>query len=286
MSCTSKKNKSPESSTVIIQEAEQKIHQSQYDEAEADLKNLLQSEPKNARAKVVLASLYVHRAGVRIEDHIHLEEIINFKPSSTDTYIEPSFIKNFSDSTDKNLKQIGDVLNQLNSTLLQMKSWQEKLNQLPEINQQQADDLKLAIKIIQPLSLSTIKNDNSLPLVNQNEQVTEGMILYRSVIKIYLFKFLWKEDKFLPLFHRKVCQSPLENLKQGFKDLEFYVTDLLQDFSIGLPKEKENTLSQRNSFQKGLHQIQNWLSTVSPEAETLANILAEQLQNEENLCRF
>lgn len=284
-SCTSKNNK-PSDTNSVIQDAERKIHLSQYNEAEADLKNLLKSEPKNARAKVVLASLYVHRAGVRVEDHIHLEEVISFKPSGSQTYIQPSLIKTFADSADKNLKQFGENLVQLNSTLVQMQAWQEKLNQLPDINQQQASDLSLAISTLQSLAQVSIKSDGALPSSTPSEEVTEGMILYRSVVKIYLFKYLWNEDKFLPVANKNICQSQVEKLQQGIAHLETYVTDLLLDFSVGLPKEKESTLSQLNNFKKGTQQIQSWLASVSPEAETMADILAEQLQGEDIKCSF
>lgn len=284
-SCTSKNNKPPQNNS-IIQEAERKIHLSQYSEAETDLKNLLKEEPRNARAKVVLASLYVHRAGVRVEDHIHLEEVISFKPTGSKTYIQPGFIKTFTDSTDKDLKQFGENLVQLNTTMVQMQAWQEKLSQLPDINQQQASDLSLAISTLQSLAQVSIKSDGALPSSTPNEEVTEGMILYRSVIKIYLFKYLWNEDKFLPVADKNLCQSKLERLQQGLQKLENYVSDLLQDFAIGLPKEKENTLSQLTNFKKGTQQIQSWLASVSPEAETMADILAEQLQNEDIKCNF
>ncbi len=170
--------------------------------------------------------------------------------------------------------------------MVQMQAWQEKLSQLPDINQQQASDLSLAISTLQSLAQVSIKSDGALPSSTPNEEVTEGMILYRSVIKIYLFKYLWNEDKFLPVADKNLCQSKLERLQQGLQKLENYVSDLLQDFAIGLPKEKENTLSQLTNFKKGTQQIQSWLASVSPEAETMADILAEQLQNEDIKCNF
>lgn len=284
-SCTTKKSSVQESSE-IIQEAERKIHLSQYTEAEADLKSLLKKEPKNSRARIILASLYVHRAGVRVEDHIHLEEIINSKPSATETYIEKSLIKKFSQSEDENLNQFSDVLIQLNNVLIQMQTWQEKLNHLPTLNSQQASDLRLAVKTLSTLPSVSVKSDQDWSTPPPEEETTEGMILYRSVIKIYLFKYLWNSDSFLPVSNRKICDSSLESLKEGTQRLENYVEDLLNDFATGLPKEKNNTLSQRDSFKKATQQIQNWLDSLSPEVITMAQLLKEQMEIEDVKCSF
>lgn len=283
-SCTLKNN--PEKTSELLQEAERKIHLSQYSEAEADLKMILKKEPKNSRARIILASLYVHRAGIRVDDHIHLEEIINSKPSSTQTYIQNSLIKKFSQSSDENLNEFSEILVQLNNVLIQMHTWQEKLNHLPSLNSQQASDLLLAIKTLSILSSVTIKGDQELPISISDEETTEGMILYRSVVKIYLFKYLWNSDSFLPVSNRRICESSLASLKRGTQNLEIYVEDLLNDFSIGLPKEKEKTISQLNTFKTATKQIQDWLDSLPPEAETMAQLIKEQIEHEGVRCNF
>ncbi|MCB0369743.1 MAG: hypothetical protein KDD45_09970 [Bdellovibrionales bacterium] len=270
----------------ILAEAESDINDSNYIAAETSLKKLLENEPENVRAKVILASLYVHRAGIRIENHIHLEEVINTYPEESQTYIEKSLISTISENSDKNLKDLAKVLLQLNQVLIQMQTWKEKIKKLPDLNETQARDMRHALTILNELSAKALSSNTNMQPLKSNKTITRGMILYRSVIKIYYFKYLWNQGFFLPINQKMICSLSLNTLQTQILYLKSYMQDLLTDFAIGLPSSAESTNHLLSSFNASSEQVLSWLSTIDPQTKTLADILISETESGSAQCHF
>lgn len=287
-SCSYKDDKKTED-TSVLEQAKIQIHNERYSEAETTLNKFLLENPKNARATIVLASLYVHRAGLRVEDHFHLEEAINSKPSETETYLEKSYLQIFTQSDSEEMQELGEKLMRFNSVILQIQTWKDKIERLPKLSETQAQDLEHAISILSTLTPRSNSSWTALPsntIENPDEIVTNGMILYRAAIKIFYFKFLWQKGDFLPVMDKMICNSTLANLKFKIDYLENYIQDLLTDFSIGLPNSKEKALEQKKVFSKNAAQLTLWLQDIHPQTQSLAELITKIAKVEGFKCNF
>lgn len=279
-SCGPGKNQNQ--ATTELEIAEEKIHQEQYVEAEKDLQKYLTAHPKDPRATVVLASLYSHRAGLRVQDYFQLEKTISAKPSEAENLLQQTYLKVWMNSKNQTLKALGETLMQLNLQLLRAQSWQEKMDQLPDFTPTQAEDLLRAIKILSELQFKVGQGQQ----VSNGPPVTEGMILYRGVIKIYYFKFLWSQGEFKSLLGPGLCQSSLTQVSTLFNRVSDYLVDVLADFAVGLPKSSEQSLSQIEDIKRSNGQVQANLGSFQPQSQTLNQVLGLLLGEESFSCEF
>ncbi len=285
-SCSSKDNLKSKGPSAIEQ-AKVKIHNEKYAEAESILIDFLMLHPGHSRAKVILASVYIHRAGIRIEDYLNLEEVINSKPSETDVYLEKSYLELFSHSTDNEMKDLGEYLKRFNSLVLQINAWKDKLEKLPKLSDTQAQDLESAISILSSLSMKPSNKTSRLDEIeNHDEIVTNGMILYRAALKIYFFKYLWEKGNFLPVKEKMICRSTLLNLKEKMTYLEKYIQDVFTDFAVGLPRSSEKTLEQSKTFAEKTDQLLLWMQNIDPQTQTLSELLENLPKVEGFECNF
>lgn len=285
-SCSSKDNLKAKGPSEIEQ-ATVKIHNEKYEEAEFILLDFLRLHPSHSRAKVILASVYIHRAGIRIEDFLNLEEVINSKPSDTEVYLEKPYLELFSKSTSKEMKELGEYLKRLNNLVLQIHAWKYKLEKLPRLSDNQAQDLESAIAILSLLSIRpNNKTSNLDDMENYDEIVTNGMILYRAALKIYYFKYLWERGDFLPVKDKMICKSSLLNLKDKITYLEKYIQDVFTDFTVGLPKSSEKTLEQSKTFAEKTDQLLLLMQNIGPQTHSLSELLEYLPKVEGFECNF
>lgn len=247
-----------------LNSAAEKIQKSDYLEAEADLRDFLRENPDHARAKVVLASLYAHRSGLRIRDYFNLERVINSKPVVVDNFVQSSLTEALNQSSDEKIKKIGGSLKQLNELLIQANHWNQKINEMPTWNELQVRDLEAAIEILNTLDATRIDIEPE-----PSRRVTEGMILYRGVLKIYYFKYLWTTNQFLPIYSKSICKSTLQSLESRTDALADYIQSVLGDFAVGVPKSRADTLRTQADFRNSALQVRQWLRGIRSSKETV-----------------
>src|SRR5690242_3013019 len=87
------------------------IDRGEYVEAAKELNDYLKSHPEDQRARVVLASVYVSRAGLAISDYFKLEKVFADQPKSEKKLVN---VDSFANNKLAALSQTLGFLNDLN----------------------------------------------------------------------------------------------------------------------------------------------------------------------------
>lgn len=264
-----------------LNQAAEKIQKSNYDEAESELQDYLREHPDHARAKVLLASLYAHRAGLRIRDYFKLERVINSKPVMTEPYIQNSVIETLNQNPDEKIKKVAGYLKQLNEVIIQAQHWNQKINELPTWTDAQALDLDKAIQVLNELDENRVESEP-----DPERRVTEGMILYRGVLRIYQFKYFWTTDHFLPIYAKSVCTTAVKTLEGRVSALALFIESALSDFAVGLPSSRKSTLQTLQDFRSSAGQVRAWFQNARRSKDTFEKYLKDNSGAAELKCDF
>ena len=145
-----------------VDQAEQKIDQGRYEEAISDMNQFLQQDPDNDRARTVLASAYVRRAGITIRDYFALQEVFQMESGHRKNVIDLNLLEKLKLGKDSKLKVIFDFLKTVNDISSTSADISDKYEALPTLEVPQAEDIY-----------------NALQTLSELKKPTDGMFLYR-----------------------------------------------------------------------------------------------------------
>jgi hypothetical protein len=247
-----------------LERVQVKIDQGLYDESISDLNEILKKDPNNEKARTVLASVYVRRAGIAVKDYFVIYNVFSQDSESEEDVLDLESLKTLGLS-DKELKPWQDLLIQVNESGKLAKRIEQKFNQIPELEQSSAKNIYLAL-----LELEKLKTPSA------------GSSLYRGVIKLLYFKYLWKAQKLIPLGSGQFCKQKISDLENRIEITKTFTVSMIRDVAHGTPKSKADLLKTAQSLEKDLSEGIRFLRGLSLGSQTVAKVLA----NESFQCDF
>lgn len=256
LACANNKPETNKDTDSELQRIQLEIHNANYSDAEKDIKIIISKEPENIQAHLMLASLYVHKSGLRIDDYFKLEEAFS---EESDTKINHEIT----------LPGALSIFEQVIQLSKQSKEIQRRLSKITLINKDQSEQILKAIDVL-----------NSI----QSPKATPGTYLYRAVIKTHYFKYLWSQNYFIPEKINEICTKTVSQLSRGIDEINTQLSDILIDFSKGLPKSKQSILTTKDSLNKNSFDIQMVLRSASKETLSFSDFIKATFQIEVEEC--
>jgi hypothetical protein len=256
--CSIEKNKETDTTSYKIEQIQRKIQNQSYQEAEADLDSLLKKEPDNLEVRMTYASLFVHKAGIKVKDYFKLEEAFakEDKKESSEPQQRTSFLP---------------IFDQVLLVSKQSQELQKRLDKITLINKTQAEEIAKAIAILNQLT---------------GPKVTAGMHLYRAVIKTYYFKYEWSLDLYLPQNTTQLCKRKISQLSQNIESLNQQLSDILVDYSKGLPNSRDNIQKTKSELNRNSYDIQMILLSSSKDEQLFSDFIKEKFDIEVPECQL
>jgi hypothetical protein len=251
-SCTEKRSSVTENRLERIQV---KIDNGSYEESISELNEILKKEPENQKARAILGSVYVRRAGIAVKDYFTIHGIFTEPmPEEPDVFEMAPAVDLL--SKDEKLKVWIPVLEKINTGAKQLKQINRKFTQIPDISEESAQDIYLAL-----LELEKI------------EKPTNGNHLYRGIIKLIYFKYLVSHQKLIPMGERKLCSLRIFELSDRAEMTKNYMVDMILDLSFGFPNEKAELEELAQNIEKPLNEVVRFLKNYGNQNQMIFKVL-------------
>lgn len=244
-----------------LEKIQQKIDGEQYEESIQELNEILKSEPSNERARVILASVYIRRAGITVKNYFDLARIATIEASASEPLIDVASLKKLAGENVSQIKNLTSFLQKINESTAMADQIIKKFEAIPSVSEPSAIDLQRALIILE-----------------QMRAPTEGMLLYRGVIKLYYFKYLWVNQLLLPIGENRLCASRLTDIAQKIKVMNDYSFKMIIDISHGFPNETKDIKTKAQEISASLLGAQNYLMNLSSSGQTLRQVVTSQLK--------
>ncbi len=231
------------------------IEKQEYVEAEKDLQAILQSQPQNQRARMILASLYVRKAGITLDDYFQLERLSRLDKEPKQLLLDFSNLKKIEVPANSDYAQMIRFLEQLNLAVTRFQEISDKFDHLPVVSDEGSENLVKAL-----IELEKI------------EQPSNGQALFRGVIKLYYFKYLWQTGKFLEFGERRFCSQTVGALADRLGKLEIFIVSLLRDVAHGFPEKSAGFQKQISKFDWDFRMAKAWLKAQKESQLSVAEI--------------
>lgn len=241
---------------------QQKIDHEQYSEAMQELDEILQKEPENDRARTILASVYVRRAGIAIQDYFFLMSLAQLDEKAKSNAIDVLALKRIAGSQAENIQSLTNFLQKLNEAASIGDQLTKKFEAIPVLSNKSAQDIRTALLILEGL-----------------QKPTAGMVFYRGVMKLYYFKFLWSKGALLPLGQGKLCSTSLGEITNKLRELNDYSVRMILDVSKGFPNETKSFIDQASQLDKYIREAISFLQNTSRQQESLQNHIQSRLKD-------
>lgn len=246
-----------------LEKIQRQIDNDQYEESIHQLQEILKSEPNNDRARAILASVYVRRAGVVVKNYFDLAKIATMTDTeSSEPVIDTQSLKKIEEQGGAPVKNLAVFLRKVNETAAQADKIVKKFEAIPVVSNQSARDLQSAL-----LNLEEMKDP------------TPGMLLYRGIIKLYYFKFLWVNHALLPVGDGRLCSLSAIEIARKLKIMNEYSFKMMIDIAAGFPKEMESIAKQARQFQAVMSSAQIYLLKLPNSELSLKQIFKLQLKD-------
>lgn len=261
------KNSPPESKD-LIERARLQIGRGQYQHAIDSLNERLLSNPADDEARVTLASAYVHRAGVRIQDYFVLETMFREKTRENFQAIDLAFLNKVKFKSNTALARIFDFLKLLNQIVRSSTEISEKFNAIPDLSEPGAQDVKIALDQLELL-----------------QKPKDGMVLFRGAVKLMNFKHNWTTGKFIEFGDSRLCRSLLQDLVRGLGRLRVSTVSMIEDVAVGFPKSQPEFKSNALKINRDILSAEQKLLSLLKEADTVEDVIKSNL-NEKDIEVF
>jgi hypothetical protein len=254
-SCTRYEKPEP---TDRFQKIQQKISDHKEEDAEIELEEILKQDPENQRARVILASIFIQRAGISIRDYLDLEKVARPGEEKPHATIDLEKIDQLKIEEKSKLGQAVNFLNDVNTASILLQEIGEKFNRLPVVTEASSNEIWKALQ-----ELDKIK------------EPTAGNALYRGVIKLFYFKYLLANQKFLAIGHGQFCALKLHQLQSKLKIFASYTVGMIRDLGRGYPKKQADLELQAASIQSQFQKADVWLSEQKKSELSVAEIFSD-----------
>lgn len=240
---------------------QQKIDHKRYDEAEAELQQILQKEPDNKRARTILASVYVHRAGISVREYFMLEALLHDDESSVKPLINIDVLEKLEIKKDSQFQKALNFLKQVNAVAVQSQKMAEKFEKIPLLNEKSAVDVYRALMELERLN-----------------EPTRGMSFYRGVIKLIYFKYLWETEKFIKIGDNKLCSTSMSKLNNQLETLKNYSVGMINDIASGVPKSEEQFKKMSLELNKSVSRAQSFVNALGNSQSKVSEVINQVVQ--------
>lgn len=250
------------------------IQNKEYADAEKIL--LDESEQKNGDIeKVMLASIYVNRAEISIDDYFKFEKIFRDDVEKTESIVGlPKQILSLQSSKNGFLKLIFDFFNGIDKFLTGLHDFNKKVDLIPKIDQQGYEQLMKASLVLKEL-----------------ERPTKGQFLFRGIVKIIIFRYDLENQNFFQIGDSKLCSQKLMDFQNSLVRFRTQTISMLNDLQQGLPKESDKIANLSKQIENdivGIEQVVGRIWTVDLNLADSLNELATRsgLEIGEIQCQF
>lgn len=245
----------PQRETDHYRRIQTQIDRKEYDQAEGQLQKILAQNPENQRARVILASMYVHKAGITLQDYFELEKLSRLNENPSENLVDLKLFEKMEIPSSTDFGQVLAFLKRVNSVSARIHEISLKFEKIPLVDEQGAQNLSMAL-----MELEKIENP------------TRASLLYRGVVKLYYFKFLWKSGFFLEFGEQKFCSQKVIELADRLGGLEDFVVKMVRDISAGFPKSQGSFLKQVGQFDHDFKKAKAWLKFQKDSQKTIKEI--------------
>lgn len=256
--CTNKESADQQDQLDHIQ---QKIDQKMYDSAIAELEQILTKEPDHKRARTILASVYIHRSGLSVREYFQLQKIFNNDDDSVQPLLNIEVLESFEVKKDSDLGKAINFLKELNKVTFESQKLAKKFAKIPDLDLSQAKDVYQAL-----LELEKLK------------EPTRGMSLYRGMIKLIYFKYLWESDQFLKVKEHKICSTSIRRLNDQLEIMKNYTVSMIKDVAEGVPKSEEDFKKNADQINKAISQTQKTIRGLGDLQATVNEVVSQVVQ--------
>ncbi len=247
--------------TERVSEIQYLIDQKKYNEGLVEIDSLLKMNPQNERILSLKASLYLHRAGISIKDLLILENTL-----SRPVKVEQQLVPLFWFKGQKTTAPLTKVLRNLNQFLSEITVFNYRVGNIPLLTDIQYQDSLL-----------------SLDTLDQIQNPSPGISLYRGLIRILNFKYLWTQGQFLNISLEKLCASSIKDIRTKANITTNTVQNILQDMILGLPQSNLELQKISNQLKIEFTQFDDFLNHYEVQAQSISEMIQIlwELQNPE-----
>ncbi len=214
---------------LAIEEASYWIDQGNPDQAIQVLEpwfNDQEMSVEQNQVRIVLASAYVHRSGIKMSRFVE-------------------FLKNLRNLSSDQSKVFQLMDEQLNFLVSINPSWREAESTKKYIFKfyrflfLTSQIVKLAYSLPAPLSGGASDLEAAIDLISDdNEWMTTGNFLFRSALRLFLINYKIKNKKYFSAIHQ--CPLKLLPLERDLIQVRNAILDVLTDLSKALPRQKNS----------------------------------------------
>ncbi len=226
ISCTVQPDPTPQDE---YDEANQQITNGNFNSAISTMTERLNHDPRDKRARLILASAYAARAGIFMKDFIAIGKIVSEKQKQSDESWKNNQGRVYDEMlklmSDDQLKDAAETLARVDKTVYQVKEMVATFEMIPSIKSENIYDVQKAVNVLD---------------VEPNYR--DGPSLYRGLLRLLLLRA--QLDKNYGLTEFQKCKINFELAAAGFLRLQIEVKKLLQDFILGLQPDKVGKLPQ------------------------------------------
>jgi hypothetical protein len=265
--CTKKQEEArPREAELNVEHIQEMIHKKEFDLAESELNFHLQKNPKFNQARVLLASVYLQKADVTIKDYFLLNDIFSQKFDRRQLgFLNPILLESIGEKPNDPLLA---ALKGINETAIDVAVLQSQMDQIPEIDHSAALNIHRALRVIEPL-----------------DQPKDGDRLYRGLVKLIYFKYLWDKGRFLPIGPEKICDLKLKNLNRRLDTIYRYVPLMLEDLSYGVKGNRQSMQNSAANIRSVLEQAQVAILRLGELSRSVSEALSQD-QKDKVKCDF
>jgi len=198
------------------------MEQKQFDSAIFIMQGRINRNPKDQRARLLLAASYAGRAGIHLNQFFDVaKELEQFqanqkleRPNQTSMVIDKLKTR----TRDRNQLLALQYLKDLNQILIQVDHFLSLFDVIPKIESQNAEqDIRMAVS-----------------LLVQEPELNRGALIYRALLKVTLLKHeIQNNQRFSSLFRIESCQLDLNEIDADMRDLRDQFKSIVQDFIRG-----------------------------------------------------
>lgn len=238
-----------------IDKATLMIDRGEYDSAIEILEGAINNHEATPKMRLVLASAYAGRAGVKVENY--WDYLVGYdvfvKEPSEDPF--PDLIP--SERIPENLKDDDKKqITLLNGYYKDFQRLENKTSKIPSIDRKYRNDIYHARKVIKNIDAPSVRLYRSmLTAVVVKSEIVEG----NQVVK------MWADSQF------RLCQNTMPNYSDWLIQVLDLVSDGLNDLGHAYPDENESYQSVRNEIKNGIQ---------------LTETLQNQTKNLEDVCQL
>jgi hypothetical protein len=236
---------------------QKQIDQKEYASAEMALTKILEQDPHNERARVTLASVSISKAGLTLKSFLALKTLAQAPATHSKSILELKGIPRSKIPESSSLGKAIDLLDQFLDASAQVEDISSKFEQIPVVSDEEAQLLKTAIQELDKIA-----------------QPQPGHAIYRGLVKIYLFKYHWKNGYFFPRVEFKLCNLRLIEVANRMDNLQKNLVSLLRDLSQGFPKEKTNFESRISEWNWKFRNALLWIRS-----QKIANVSLKEIND-------